>query len=489
MKKTKFIFLFLILLVGFLTWVFIQQRGSVKQFSLDEVIQVERSDMRIGVSSSGTINAKKNHRISIEARVRCKVSWLVDENTKVKVGDMLIKFDDEDLLNKMEDLELSVANGKKELEIALEELNILYSSNKASLRQSQDNLVSAEEAVMKYKQLEGPREKDAQASKVDSAFKAYQDAKSTYQTALGGSSSVVYNSKEEEDKGQKVIDDQLDKVKQKEFDYSSALLSHKVFKRYTYRNKIDSLQNGLDQALLNLQSEKVRAESKVMQKKSSISRIENEAKRKLLQLKKTKENLSFMVIVSPVEGIVIYGDPSRHRDDVDLKVGLEAYYRQTLMTIPDVSTMLVKFSLPEAYRSKVKQGNTVTITPDSLPSLKLKGKVSQIDPLPVSLIRWDRNSPKIYKSEVEIESQTESLVSGMSVKIDITTEVIKDVISVPIESVFEEDDRFFVYKFSDGFPIKQFVTIGTSDDNSVCIASGLDEGDKVFLYNPFLTGD
>ncbi len=489
MKKTKFIFLLIIIIVGFLTWFFIFKNGPIKQFSLDEIINVERSDMRIGVSSSGTINAKKNYRISIKARVTCKVSWLVEENTKVKEGDVLLKFDEDDLLNLVEDLELKVANGKKELEIAFEELNILYSSNKASLRQAQDSLVNAEEAVMKYKQLDGPREKDDQTLKVDTALTAYQEAKSAYQLALGGSSSVVYNSKEEEDEGQKIIDKKLDELKQKESAYSNALLSHKVFKRYTFRNKIDGLQNSLDQALLNLQSERVRTESKVMQKKSSISRIENEAKRTLLQLKKTKENLSYMVIKSPVEGVVIYGDPSRGRDDIDLKVGLEAYYRQTLMTIPDVSTMLVNFSLPEAYRSKVKKDNRVVITPDSLPSLKLKGRVSKIDPLPVSMIRWDKNSPKIYKSEVEIESQNESLVSGMSVKIDITTAVIKDVVSVPIESVFEEDDRFFVYKYTDGMPIIQFVEIGTSDDNNVCIISGLDAGEKVFLYNPFLTGD
>ncbi|MCK5834635.1 MAG: efflux RND transporter periplasmic adaptor subunit [Lentisphaeria bacterium] len=489
MKKSNFLILSLIVILGIAAWVFIPTKGKRKDVSLDETIIVKRADMIIGVDSSGTINAKKNHKLSIQARVNAKVTWLIDENTLVKKDDVLIKFDDEELINKVEDLQLKYENGLKELEIAKEELTILYSSNEASLRQARDQLVTSEETLLKYKQLEGPRSKDNQALKVETARKDFETAKNSYNEGIGKASMQVFNSKAEEDNSKKETEKLLSSMKQKESSYTNSLLDHKIFKRYTYRNKIESLDNSVKQAELTLKSKKVQAESKVMQKKSSLIRLQNNSKRTLDQLETQKKYLKLMFIKSPVSGVVIYGDPTQRWSNLDLKIGHEAYYRQTLMTIPDLSSMLVKFSLPEAYRSKVQVGNEVIVSPDSLPGVKLQGLISVIDPLPISLLRWDQNSPKIYKAVIELATQDKRLVSGMSAKIEVITQVLKNVIAIPIESIFEEKDQFFVYYKQGEEIIKRNVSIGASDESSVNIISGLDEGDEIFLYNPYTTGE
>jgi RND family efflux transporter MFP subunit len=490
MKKSKFLILGILLIVFVVGWIYLPKKDDGVPVSLDETIIVKRSDMVIGVNASGTINAKKNHKMSIEARVRGKITWLVDENSLVKKGDTLIKFDEEELLNKVEDLQLEYENGLKELDIAKEELNILYSSNKATLREAEDRLVSAEEALRKYKQLEGPREKDNQLLKVETALKAFEEAKLDYNESISEASMQVFNSKVEEENSKKKTERLLNDMKQKESAYNNSLLDHKIFKRYTYRNKIDTLENSVKQAELDLKSKRVQAQSKVMQKKSSLVRLENNSKRTLDQLETQKKYLSLMVIKSPVDGVVIYGDPtSRRRANLDLKIGFEAYYRQPLMTIPDLSSMLVKFSLPEAYRSKVKVGNEVIVSPDSLPSVKLHGVISKIDPLPVSMLRWDSNSPKIYKAVIELTTQDKRLVSGMSSKIEVVSSILKGVIAVPVESVFEEKEDFFVYRKVNNKIEKQIVKIGRSDESRVNIVSGLNEGDEIFLHNPYLTGE
>jgi len=489
MKKSNFFILSLIVIGGIVAWNFIPKRGTSKDLHLDETVVVKRADMIIGVDSSGTVNAKKNHKLSIQARVNAKVTWLIDENTLVKEGDVLIKFDDEQLINKVEDLQLKYENGLKELEIAKEELNILYSSNEASLRQAEDQLVSAEETLLKYKQLEGPRAKDNQFLKVETALKDYEASKVIYNEGVSNASRKVFNSKTEEENSKKQTEKLLNDMKQKESAYNNALLDHKIFKRYTFRNKIESLVNSVKQAQLNLKSKKVQADSTIMQKKSSLIRIQNNSKRTLDQLETQKKYLTMMSIKSPVSGVVIYGDPTQTWSNLDLKIGLEAYYRQTLMTIPDLSSMLVKFSLPEAYRSKVEVGNEVIVSPDSLPGVRLKGRISEIDPLPVSLLRWDQNSPKIYKAVIELTAQDKRLVSGMSAKIEVVTKVLKNVIAIPIESVFEEKETFFVYLKKDGDISKQVVTIGPSDESRVNIISGLKEGDEIFLFNPYSLGE
>ena len=458
--------------------------------SLDMVYKVERNDMIIGILSSGTVNAIKNHKIALEASVPAKIAWLIDENTSVKKGDILVKFDDEKLKNQVEDYKLEMENQAKSLEISKEELEILKSSNKVDLRQAQDRVRDAEEAFIKYIKLQGPQAKDSQQLKIDTAIKAVEDAKQAVVDAESKHTNTVYDTREKEQaaltniaKLKKAIDD-------KELAYDNAILNRKLFKRFDYPNKIISLENALAQAKLNLQKTKVRISSGLIQKENSIIRNKNSLKRKKEQYEQNKKYLNMMELKAPVDGVVIYGDPSRRWDNNELKVGSDVYKGRALMTIPDLSSMLVDFDLPEQYRSRVAVGNEVVVTPDSLPSLKIRGKITDVAPLPVNQIYWDRNSPKVYKSKVEFSTHDKRLVSGMSAQLEIITQELKNVLSIPVESVFEENGQFYVYIKNGGKrPDKQIIEIGQADDDSVEITKGLSEGDEIYLYHPFISED
>ena len=73
----------------------------------------------------------------------------------------------------------------------------------------------------------------------------------------------------------------------------------------------------------------------------------------------------------------------------------------------------------------------------------------------------------------------------MSVQLDIVTGVIKDTLFVPIEAVFEDKDRLFVYRMNGSVPEVRDVKIGNSNTNFVEITEGLAEGDVVCLYKPY----
>ena len=73
----------------------------------------------------------------------------------------------------------------------------------------------------------------------------------------------------------------------------------------------------------------------------------------------------------------------------------------------------------------------------------------------------------------------------MSVQVEVVSKILHDVISVPIEAVFEEGGQLLVYRKSPAGPEKVNVKIGSSSDSAVEIREGLKEGDEVFLYRPF----
>ncbi len=453
----------------------------------DMLYSVVKKDLVVGIIGPGTINARENYKLSLQASVSTKVTKLVDENTEVKKGDILVEFDKDDLENKVEDYKLEYENSLKELDIAKEELEILKSSNEADIRQAVDSVSDAEEAFHKYIKLEGPKAKDDQQLSVDNAIKALNDAKQAIADKEIEHSNTVYDTQEDEERALAEIE-QLEKTyEQKQLSYDNTSLARKMFKRYDYPNRISSLENSLAQKKLNLEKTKVRVRSNIIQKENSLIRVRNNIQRHKKNYETYLGYLDKMKIVAPVDGVVIYGDPTSRWDKTEVKVGMDCHRGTVLMTIPDMNSLIVKFSIPEQFRSRVALNDPVIITPDSLPNLRIEGLISKIDMLPVHQISWDRNSPKVYRARVEFKNEDSRLLSGMSAQVEVITKTLKNVLSVPIEAVFEEKGQFFVYLKHGRKAEIQPVTIGTSNDDSVQIIRGLKENDVIYLYNPFFT--
>ena len=296
---------------------------------------------------------------------------------------------------------------------------------------------------------------------------ALETAQSEYTTTRDTEVKVTKD-ENADDKKRKLLKDAQTKIDEKENALNTAEDNLRVFRRYDNPSKLTRLFNAYEQAKLNLRKVKISTESKIVQSDKSI---ENYRRR--------------MELRAPVDGVVIYADPDRRWGNLDVKPGIDINKGQVLITIPEMSNLVVDFDLPEQYRSKVKVGDRAVISPDSLPGEKFGGAVSHIDTLPVNLVVWDSSSPKIYKSKIKLDQQSPKLVNGMSVQINIVTKTIPNTLFVPVEAVFEDNDRFFVYRGSLTGPKEVDVTIGESNDNFVQITSGLEEGDVVYLYRPY----
>lgn len=466
-----------------------EKANSTKNRSLDRFYTVKKSDMTISVLLTGNVNAQVKYKLALEAAFNTKLLWVIPENTRVKKDEVLARFETEELQIRIDEFKLNLQNTQKELEIAIEEKRILESTNDAEIKTATDAVEDTQEAFSKYRKLEGPRDDDAQDVKVNDAKKLLDDAKEAYANASEDYSNTVYMKQEDADAAKLKLDGLKKKAERESINHANTILERKIFKRFSYPNKISQLTNAVAQAKLNLNKTKIKTASQLIQKENAISKIDENRKKLERDLKKHQNYLEIMQLVAPVDGIVTYGDPDNKRwgGTLELKIGMDVGRKQVLLTIPDMSKLIVEFDLPEQYRSKISMNDPVIITPDSLTNLKIKGKISKIALLPVNLIFWDRTSPKIYNSEIELDEQDPALVSGMSVQIEIITETLRDVISVPIESVFEEEGKYFVYLKNGDKPKIAYVTLGISNDNYVHIKSGLSEGDTVYLYRPFQT--
>jgi len=451
----------------------------------DRFYKVKRTDLIIGVSLSGTVNAKKKYKIAYEVPFNTKMIFVVDENSKVKKGQVLAKYETDTLEQKLDDLKLAIENKKKSLEIAKKERDILVSSNNADIASAQNRLVEAEEAFNKYIKYDGPRQKDNLMLAVETAEQKLKEAESQYSEGLDVFNNTIF-SKESEMTAAKLQLSGLEKnVKSQKIASNNAVLNLKIFKRYTNPNTLTALENKLNEAKLNLEKVKISTRSKLRQHDDSIYSQEISIKKLEADLKKYSGFLPKMVLYSPVDGIVVYGDPDKRWGKVDVKVGMDAKRNRVILTIPDLRELIVDFDLPEQYRSKVKVNDKSTISPESMPTLKLPGFVSKIETLPVNQIRWDPYSPKIYKSVIDVTGKSKNLVSGMNVNIRIVRSILKDRLIVPIESVFEKNGKYLVYVKTESKYREAPVEIGKANENFVEVTSGLKEGDVVYLFRPF----
>jgi HlyD family secretion protein len=450
----------------------------------DRIFTLKRDDLVLGTLQSGTVNAQKKHKLSLQASFNTKLAWVIAENTQVKKGDLLAEFETEDLIDRIDDLKIQVENHEKELAVQLEEEKITISSNRASIKEALDKVVDTENNLRKYRRIERSKERDKLELAVDNYIVALDEADSTLRKKKNDLSTSS-GSQDEQEKNKQELAKLESKIETEKNNLSNAERDLTLFKRYSNPSKIISLENALAQAQLNNERVKIQTNSSLINKRRHISNIRRNLRNTRTRLERHQSYLDMMKLEAPVDGVVIYGDPDARWGNVEIKLGMDVGKNRILMTIPDMKNLVVDFDLPEQLRSKVTEGNTVIITPDSLNILKVHGKISQIDTLPVNQSYWDRNSPKIYKSVVRFDEQHPQLVSGMSVQVNIVTKTLKDILYIPVEAVFEDKDRFIVYKRTFGAPQEVTVKIGESNDSYVHILEGLHEGDEVYLYRPF----
>lgn len=233
------------------------------------------------------------------------------------------------------------------------------------------------------------------------------------------------------------------------------------------------------EAEMSLDLAKLTYEQKKQILKADIQKMQVELDKAQDKKEQATRDLEKMTLTAPIPGLVVYLEIWKGGTMSKVQEGDSPWGGQGLINLPDLSTMIVETTVSEVDVSKIELGQQVDITLDAIPGPVFSGTVSDIGTL---AHRKERGSEiNVFDVEVLIDSSDERLKPGMSAKVDIIINEFEDVLSVPIEAVFERDDTTIVYsKNGDKIP----VTLGERNDMSVIIAEGLDEGEEISLLDP-----
>lgn len=189
----------------------------------------------------------------------------------------------------------------------------------------------------------------------------------------------------------------------------------------------------------------------------------------------TSRTFDNIIVSSPIKGLVIIVNVE---EGEMITSGTQAYGGggTTIMTVADLSKMIVKADINEVDVGKVAKGQPVNIVFDAIKGKIYQGRVRKLTPAGSI-----KQNIVVYPLEVEILNPDESIKPGMTADLDIIAGNAEGVLCLPKEAVIKRGNRSTVMLIEDGKPVPKEVVTGLEDDVKVEIKEGLKEGDKVLV--------
>ncbi|MBC7229824.1 MAG: efflux RND transporter periplasmic adaptor subunit [Actinobacteria bacterium] len=164
-------------------------------------------------------------------------------------------------------------------------------------------------------------------------------------------------------------------------------------------------------------------------------------------------------------------------EGAELKVGSKLSAGQTAFQIVDLQNMRVLAEVEEADIPKVQEGQEVEVFLDAYPELIFTGRVAQVG----VKSKTGSSGSTVFPVVVEMDRTDIPLRLGYNATVDIKVLSKKDIISVPVTAVMDEDGARYVYVVVDGKAARREIEVGVRSEEWVEVLSGLDPGERVVV--------
>ncbi len=208
--------------------------------------------------------------------------------------------------------------------------------------------------------------------------------------------------------------------------------------------------------------------------------LELEKRKAELTIEKAQAGLAELEVRAPHAGIFVlrrdWGEPPT--------IGQIAWPSMPLAEIPQLDRMKAQVYVLEADAGGLEPGIPADVRLEAHPFFPLGAKVRRVAAVAKRRHRW---SPVQY-FEVELElalTDPDKMKPGQRVRATLGLQDLEDVIAVPREALFQDQDgQSVVYRHEGGSFEPVAVTLGPAALGRVVIEEGLREGDVIALEDP-----
>lgn len=355
---------------------------------------------------------------------------------------------------------------EKQLQLSIDQAEVNFRNNEINigtldntLTNLKDKLNDVNDGIDALKpQLEGAKAEyaaalaDAQSNPIDQAKQEAANAKKSILDTYSSNLSSLESSK----------DSLESSIKQTEASISTAKNSNCLIveqadiardQKSDYQNYTRAtIGNGGLASLAQAQAGVVQAEAGVVQSKAGITQAQAAVDAAKLQL-------DYANVTAPVSGIITSKGVTKNNMT---STGSVAY------TIMSDGSKFVVFYVSEDIMRELQVGQSITVEKNNEELEAVITENPQVADANTGLF--------MVKARV---NGNEDLVSGIKVKLNMTTKHADNVMTLPIDAVYHESEKSFVYTYVNGRANKVYVETGLYDDEKIEIISGITTDDQV----------
>ena len=229
--------------------------------------------------------------------------------------------------------------------------------------------------------------------------------------------------------------------------------------------------------------EQKRAALQLSQKAAQVGQTRTRVTEAQARLDLLNRLINACTIYAYSPGLVVYEEFLNVSPRRKLRVGDRVFATQGIITIPEVNRMVVEASIGEAEVHRVKPGQPATVRVEAFPDLRLTGRVSRVGTL-ASASATRPFDEKRFDLIIAVDSTTTELRPEMTARADIIVGTRKDVLLIPVTSVFQKQGSFVAYVVGRNSIAPRPIDLGESNDRMVEVVNGLHEHERVSLTEP-----
>ena len=455
------------------------RRGGAPADANDEhllLAAVERKSFDVKITESGVLDALQSVTLASEIPSNnAKIIYLVPEGTQVAKGDVVVRFDPTPFQEDVQKYKYELDQAKAALNEVSEEVALEKVRAEKERRTAQHEVRLAELKRENVLKGDGPVLLEDARAKTVQAEAAQQHA------------AAHLKDLEELHKEGFVNNDEKEKARLAAEEAGAAFklakLRYEAYRDYIYpaeKEKADAelakARNEADQLEQTLKHQSAKLAAALQRAEAAVQASQERLRTATDQLNKT-------IIQAPIPGFVVYRESYLSGEKRKPRIGDSVWLNQGILTLPDITTMVVDSKVREIDIHKIKPGQEVNVIIDAYPEPEHVGTVDMIGTL-AATDPDTKSAAKYFSLRITLKGTDPRLRPGMSARIDVQVEQVRDKLTVPLNAVFREGGRTCCYVWDGSRAHRRDVTTGPSDNVLIVIEEGLKKGEKVCLRKP-----
>jgi len=447
---------------------------------------VEARPLVIDFTANGSLEARQHHQVNfnLKSQTQATILSVVEQGTEVKKGDELMRLDPQPILDKIKVKEKELEASREGVPLSESWLKVEKSIADSSVTGAQELLQKSIDGLKKFRQWDAPNEFKKLDDQISAAVEAKEEAIKAYRDARAAADEISFGDDEKRDAAEKAAISAKKKVEAASENVDRTELQKRIYQTYNYPDQLKAMEQAAVKGKLDLEKARLTTRADIEKAESALAVARQEVTKVEKELAEWREDLKNVVLLAPADGIVLYG--GRQREGKELKVGGIAY-RGLLMTIPQFGDYKINIEVGEHIRPRLKVNARTILTFEAIKGVALEGKLASISRYASKKRSWDPNSPRVFRGVVELDGSDERLISGLTAKVRIIVEEIPSCLTLPIETVFNEDGEAVCYVRTPDGPERRAVATGRSNDDYVEVTEGVVAGEQVYCDNPMET--